>query len=143
MYTIIVGAGLWNDSVVVVLTQVFSELLCPAVGPKVMDEETGKEVCVNPVDEAWQLKTLYFVPLHFLWISVKALSVGLLFGILSGLVTKYFRFITRSPIQETFFMMLMSLISYYVGEELKASGVTSLIVTAVLQAQYAWYNLSP
>ena len=37
----------------------------------------------------------------------------------------------------------MGLMAYYTGEELKASGVTSLIVCAIIQAQYAWYNLSP
>ena len=41
-------------------------------------------------------------------------------------------------------MILMAFLSYYVGEgPLQASGVTALIVTAVMQAQYSWYNLSP
>ena len=40
-------------------------------------------------------------------------------------------------------MMMMAIQSYYVGEVLYASGVTSIIACAVLQAQYAWYNLSP
>lgn len=39
--------------------------------------------------------------------------------------------------------MLVALASYYVGESLGASGVTSLIVCALWQAQYSWYNLSP
>ena len=32
LFTIILGAGLWNDSVVVVLTQVYSESLCSNEG---------------------------------------------------------------------------------------------------------------
>ena len=40
-------------------------------------------------------------------------------------------------------MMVMALMTYYIAESLKASGVTALIVCAILQAQYAWYNLSP
>ena len=78
-----------------------------------------------------------------MFITSKALLVGALCGFLCGLATKHFRFLTRSPIQETYFMFLMALMAYYVGEGLGASGVTSLIFCAVLQAQYAWYNLSP
>ena len=85
----------------------------------------------------------YEVPYTFLYITLKGLAVGMLFGIITGLVTKYYRSLTRSPIQETFFMMMMAIQSYYVGEVLKASGVTSLIACAVMQAQYSWYNLSP
>ena len=77
---------------------------------------------------------LVLVPGTFLYITVKALLVGLIFGTSTSLVTKYCRFMTRSPIQETFFIILMGLMAYYVGEELEASGVTSLIVCAILQA---------
>ena len=29
MFSVILGAGLWNDSIIVVMTQVFSEYTCP------------------------------------------------------------------------------------------------------------------
>ena len=129
IFTIILGAGLWNDSVVVVLTQVFSERLCPTRG--IRDEEGN---CTNDRAEKISGDSVGETAGLFYWITLKALLVGLAFGILTGLVTKYFRFMTKSPIQETFFIILMGLMAYYVGEELEASGVTSLIVCCLLQA---------
>ena len=136
LFTIILGAGLWNDSVVVVLTQVYSENLCPNEG--IIDAEGN---CTNDPNQG--LDTKWDISLLFCYITVKAILVGCTFGALSGLLTKYCRFLTKSPIHETFFIIMMGLMAYYIGEELEASGVTSLIVCSILQAQYAWYNLSP
>ena len=127
IFTIILGAGLWNDSVVVVLTQVFSERLCPTRG--IIDAEGN---CTNDNNETVSFDAVGDTIGRFYWITLKALLVGLALGILSGLVTKYFRFMTKSPIQETFFIILMGLMAYYIGEELEASGVTSLIVCCLL-----------
>ena len=138
IFTIILGAGLWNDVVVVVLTQAFSDELCPEKGT--VDAEGN---CTNDPDAKWTTDSLYYIPVTFFYIMFKALLVGFVFGIISSLLTKYCRFMTKSPIQETVFILFMGLMAYYTGEELKASGVTSLIVCAIIQAQYAWYNLSP
>ena len=115
-----------------------SEHLCPNEG--IFDEEGN---CQNLERTDWKPEIFWVTFGQFLYITAKALLVGLTFGFLTGLVTKYFRFMTRSPIQETFFILLMGLMAYYIGEELEASGVTSLIVCTIMQAQYAWYNLSP
>ena len=136
LFTIILGAGLWNDSVVVVLTQVYSESLCPNEG--IIDAEG---VCTNDPNEG--LVENWDIFLLFWYVTLKAILVGFTFGAISGLITKYCRFLTKSPIHETFFIIMMGLMAYYIGEELEASGVTSLIVCSILQAQYAWYNLSP
>ena len=69
--------------------------------------------------------------------------VGVFFGVLTGIITKYCRFLTRSSIHETFIMFLFGIISYYISDLLKMSGIISIIVTAVMQAHYSWYNLSP
>ena len=58
LFTIILGAGLWNDSIVVVMDQVFSQYLCPL--KKYTDAE-GK--CHNPENASWSTTTLYEVPL--------------------------------------------------------------------------------
>ena len=79
----------------------------------------------------------------FIFVTLKSILVGFAFGILSGLLTKYCRFLDKSPIHETFLIIMLGLMAYYVGEAFEASGVTSLIVCSILQAQYAWYNLSP
>ena len=115
-----------------------SENLCPNKGE--IDEEGN---CQNLPRVDWKPETSWIILGQFWYITLKALLVGLTFGFLTGLITKHFRYITKSPIQETFFILVMGLMAYYMGEELKASGVTSLIVCTIMQAQYAWYNLSP
>ena len=104
-----------------------AEHLCPNEGN--FDEEGN---CTNLPRVDWRPETVGLVLGQFLYITAKALLVGLTFGILTGLATKYFRFMTRSPIQETFFILLMGLMAYYLGEELEASGVTSLIVCTIM-----------
>lgn len=58
--------------------------------------------------------------------------VGVFFGVLTGIITKYCRFLTRSSIHETFIMFLFGIISYYISDLLKMSGIISIIVTAVM-----------
>ena len=127
LYSIVLGAGLWNDSITVVMDQVFSAYLCPNVG--IFDK---KGYCSNPPHADLSWKKAYEIPGTFLYVTLKGILVGMLFGIITGLVTKYYRSLTRSPIQETFFMMMMAIQSYYVGEVVYASGVTSIIVCAVM-----------
>ena len=38
---------------------------------------------------------------------------------------------------------MIAFLVYYIADLIKMSGIISIIVTAVMQAQYAWYNLSP
>ena len=135
---IILGAGLWNDVIVVVLANTCSEFLCPNKG--IIDAE-GK--CTNDPNQGFEFQLEFEVGKLFIYITLKSLLIGITFGILSGLLTKYCRFLDKSPIHETFLIFMISLLSYFVAEEFEASGVTSLIACAILQAQYAWYNLSP
>lgn len=79
---------------------------------------------------------------QFFILSTVSAMIGFVFGLLTGLVTKYCRFLTRNPVQETFALILFAFMSYYVADMFKYSGIISIIVTAVLQAQYSWYNLS-
>ena len=64
-------------------------------------------------------------------------------GIISGLMTKHFRFLTRNSIHETFVLAVIAFLSYYIADLFEMSGIISIIVTAMMQAQYSWYNLSP
>ena len=57
IFTIILGAGLWNDVVVVVLTQAFSDELCPYKG---LIDAYGN--CSNDPDAKWTAESLYYIP---------------------------------------------------------------------------------
>ena len=80
---------------------------------------------------------------NFLWLSTISTLIGGIAGILTGLITKYCRFVTRSSIHETFVMFLLAMLSYYLADLLKMSGIIAIIVCSVMQAHYSWYNLSP
>ena len=69
---------------------------------------------------------------NFLFLSIVSTLIGAIFGILTGIITKYCRFLTRSSIHETFTMFLCGIMSYYISDILKMSGIISIIVTAVM-----------
>ena len=80
---------------------------------------------------------------NFFFLSFVSGLIGLVGGIVSGLMTKHFRFLTRNSIHETFVLAVIAFLSYYIADLFEMSGIISIIVTAVMQAQYSWYNLSP
>ena len=79
----------------------------------------------------------------FFYLSLVSALIGLIGGLLSGLMTKYFRFLTRNSVHETFLLISIAFLTYYIADLFEMSGIISIIVTSVMQAQYSWYNLSP
>ena len=71
---------------------------------------------------------------NFLYLSLVSSVIGLLGGLLSGLMTKYFRFLTRNSVHETFLLLMIAFLVYYIADLLEMSGIISIIVTAVMQA---------
>lgn len=80
---------------------------------------------------------------NFFLLSLVSALIGLAGGLISGLMTKHFRFLTRNSVHETFLLITIAFLTYYIADLLKMSGIISIIVTSVMQAQYSWYNLSP
>ena len=80
---------------------------------------------------------------NFFFLSFVSAFIGFVGGVISGLMTKHLKFMTRNSVHETFFLAIIAFISYYVADVFKMSGIISIIVTSVMQAQYSWYNLSP
>lgn len=81
-------------------------------------------------------------------LGIISLSVGIIFGFLTSLMFKHFRFLTQSPITETFVILAMSLISYFASYmivivKIEMSGIISLLTCGIIQSHYTWYNLSP
>ena len=114
IFSILLGEGLWNDAVAVVLAQSAEELVAS--------------------HQNYTLETVGLMMLNFLKLTVVSGLIGFFFGALSGLMTKYFRFITRNSVHETFLLVTTAWMSYFMADLLKMSGIISIIVTAVMQA---------
>ena len=86
---------------------------------------------------------------QFLLLGIVSISVGLVFGIGLALILKYVRFLTVTPIIETFSIFAFSYLSYFTSELIKLpnglqmSGIISLLTCAIVSAHYTYYNLSP
>ena len=123
IFSILLGEGLWNDAVAVVLAQSAEKLVHK--------------------HQSWSMSTVGILIGNFFYLSLVSALIGLFGGLLSGLMTKHFRFLTRNSVHETFLLIMIAFLSYYIADLLKMSGIISIIVTSVMQAQYSWYNLSP
>lgn len=127
LFSIVLGEGLYNDVVVIILY------------------ETMKEVAENTEDANHGLgaKTPLVVMGTFLYISVLSLAIGLFFGVLCTLMTKHFRFISQSAVFESTLLISCAMCGYMLSEMLHLSAICSLVVTSVIYSHYTWYNLSP
>ena len=125
IFSILLGAGLWNDAVVVTLAEVIHSII---------NEGSHGEF------NFWHLNL--HILLSFTACAFFSIMIGAFYGGLSALVFKHFRFMTHSPMTETFTLLMLGILSYYTGESTHQSGILSIIVTAVMMSHYTWYNIS-
>ena len=82
-------------------------------------------------------------------LGVVSIGVGLIFGISLSLIFKHVRFLTVSPMVETFLIFSFCYISYFTSSLIKLpnglemSGIISLLTCAIVSAHYTYYNISP
>lgn len=82
-------------------------------------------------------------------LGIVSITVGIIFGVVLALVLKHVRFLTVTPIIETFLIFATCYVSYFTSTLIKLpnglemSGIISLLTCAILSAHYTYYNLSP
>lgn len=74
--------------------------------------------------------------------------MGAAYGISLTLAFKHMRFMTRDVKGETFLITAVGLLSYFTTHGIvilgvEMSGIIALLVYAIIQGHYNWYNLSP
>jgi NhaP-type Na+/H+ or K+/H+ antiporter len=75
--------------------------------------------------------------------------MGLIFGIGLSLLLKHVRFLTATPIIETFLIFAFCYSSYFLTNliklpnDLEMSGIIALLTCAIVCAHYTYYNISP
>ena len=73
---------------------------------------------------------------QFLLLGVVSILVGLVYGMITSLVFKHFRFMTVTPIIETFLIFAICLTAYFTSELLiiagiQMSGIISLLTCGI------------
>ena len=124
LFSIILGEGLANDAVAIVLYQTMSSFAL---------EDKTFEPATTPFEILGDFMKLFSV----------SILIGLVFGFFASYITKRMRFIAQSAIGESFILICFGLFSYELSELLEMSGIVSLLTTSLILAHYAWHNLSP
>ena len=80
---------------------------------------------------------------EFLYNCIASVLLGLLFGVLCALATKYFRALQERHSKETAMLLYISWIGYTIADICDLSGVICLLVCSIVSGHYAMCNLSP
>jgi len=127
LFSIVFGQGVLNEAVAIILFNTTSGFT---------SKPDGKE-------KQFTWETPFEIIGSFLTLGIVSILIGLIFGILSSFVHKWVRDVAHSSIIETSLLFSFGYISYGFSELFHMSGIISLLTTAILMAQYTWYNLSP
>lgn len=125
LFSIVLGEGLFNDAVSIVLF------------------ETMREFVINHEMPVFDFPTVRDIFLKFLKLLSLSILVGIVFGFAYSYLTKVARFLAQNVIAESFVLLSVAMIAYFVADFMEVSAIVSLLVTAIIMSHYAWHNLSP
>jgi len=127
LFSIVLGEGLYNDVVVIILYESMKEIA--------QSDEEGKGL--HPV----------YTPLKavgdFFKISIGSIMIGAVAGLFATIMTKKLRFISHSAVFETTLLIAWAMFAYLLSELLSLSAICSLLICSLFYSHYTWYNLSP
>ncbi|XP_061185799.1 Na(+)/H(+) exchanger beta-like [Saccostrea echinata] len=118
LYFLVFGESLFNDAVTVVLYN--------------MMQEFNKMETVPPIEVVKGLVSFFIV-------SLGGLFIGIFFGVLTAIITKY---TSTVRVVEPLAVFVLAYISYLVAELFHFSGIIGLIGCGLTQAHYAFHNIS-
>lgn len=80
-------------------------------------------------------------------LAVVSLAYGFLFGFVTSWLFKTCAFLRGNAVCETFVMVAMSLVAYFLAEMtvimgIAMSGIIALLTCGIVQSHYTYYNLS-
>ena len=128
LFSTILGEGLYNDAVAIILCQTMELFVKPGADGKV---------------KHFQGTTPLLIVLNFIELTFFSVLIGVVFGVIPSLLTKHWRFLSHSAIIETSLLLCFAMCSYYVSELFDMSGIVTLLCCALVMSHYTWYNLSP
>jgi NhaP-type Na+/H+ or K+/H+ antiporter len=95
LFSIVYGEGVFNDIVSIILFNTVN---------KYFNKNSQFE---------WD--TIFIIIIDFTKLASSSLLIGLIFGAISSIIFKIFRFLTHSAITETLLLLIIGLISYFVS----------------------------
>jgi len=93
--------------------------------------------------------TIFIIAGQFLLLGFISTGVGLFFAFFLCLILKHVRFLSSSPIIESFLILAFAFMSYLTSNMirlpsgLEMSGIISLLTYGIVTAHYTYHNLSP
>lgn len=123
LYSIVFGEGITNDAVSIIL---FNTVM----------RYTSKTSHIT-----WT--TPFIISYEFVKLGLWSLTIGIAVGMVSSLIMKKFRSLTRNPTAETMTIFIFGYVSYVVSEMTHNSGIITLLTCGITMSHYTWYNLSP
>ena len=101
LFSCIFGEGVFNDIVSIILFNTVNNLQT----------------------QTFETSTIFVIIGQFLLLGVVSILVGLIYGVITSLVFKHFRFMTVTPIVETFLIFSICLTAYFTSELLIIGGI--------------------
>ena len=89
------------------------------------------------------METVGLIVSDFAVLGFFSLLFGIIFAILSALLMKQARSLTKSPVVECAMIFCFGYLAYISAELCHYSGIISLLTSGIMMAHYTWYNLSP
>lgn len=134
MATVISGQGIFCDAVSVIL-------VLSSISVYEHYEEETKLGIEHTIGGGAQTLLVY-MPINFLYTWSVSIAIGAVIGIIGSLILKKVTSLTESVVPQLVTLFLVAIIGFYAGDIVKASGVASLVVSAVIYKNFAWYNMS-
>jgi len=131
--SILFGEGVVNDAAAILIYQAVVEMI---LSSKHGDKSLSNEDL--PITAGLIGKTIW----NFIYISFLSILLGVVFGLISAAISRYFTSFKESPPKEVFLILLFSYLSYILSEVWGMSAIMTLFVCGVTMSHYTYHNIS-
>ena len=126
---ILFGEGIVNDAVSILIFETIQKVF----GKKPSREEEAASISGSDIG---------FALLHFIYLSVASIAIGIGFGMISAVITNKLVNFKKHPAREIILIFIIAYLSYMTSEELSLSGIVTLFCCGFTMNHYTYYNLS-
>lgn len=122
LFSLVFGEGITNDAVSIIL---FNTV-----------------VTYSRKNDGFTASSSLDITIEFASLGFKSIGCGIITAVLSSLLLKKVRALTKTPVVECAMIFSIAYVSYVMAELWHFSGIITLLTCSVMMANYTWYNLS-